>query len=535
VGDSEAGITLSGDTASGAGVSGDGGTLVYAHGQHDVLLTMAQGQTAMTSAFSALGDGSMLTYLPYTAHMALATETVGVPVPATYDPVTGTLTPTGVLGEGPHSITYGLTDDAGNASGQSPALNLTIDTSAPDTPSAAPASYWDNTGSIQSTTSSAATTDDSTPGVNIGGLPAGASSAYLYVDGIKVSAQYDAATGTLTPTAPLGAGLHSITYSLVDAAGNESGQSPALGLTVDTSAPNTPAAATTYVDGTGSITSTTSSAATTDETRPGVNIGALPGGATAYLYVDGVKVAATYDAVTGTLTPTAVLGEGPHSITYSLTNAAGTESAQSPALNLTIDTTAPATPGAAPTSYADNVGSITSATSSAATTDDTTPGINIGSLPAGASGAFLYVDGARVAATYDAVTGTLTPTVALTDGAHTLRYSLTDAAGNESGQSPAFTLTLDTSAPAAPVIATVTGDNTVNATEQGAVITGTAEAFELTINTAPVVLTVPRPMRKRVSVAFIPSPSPPVPARQRWSSPTPLQARAVTSNSCKPA
>jgi hypothetical protein len=93
----------------------------------------------------------------------------------------------------------------------------------------------------------------------------------------------------------------------------------------------------------------------------------------------------------------------------------------------------------------DNVGAITSATSTATTTDDTTPGINIGALPAGSTGAVLYVDGTAVAATYNAATGALTPNTALAPGLHALTYSLTDAAGNQSGQSPALTLTVDTS------------------------------------------------------------------------------------------
>ncbi|MDM8511370.1 Ig-like domain-containing protein [Acinetobacter baumannii] len=47
----------------------------------------------------------------------------------------------------------------------------------------------------------------------------------------------------------------------------------------------------------------------------------------------------------------------------------------------------------------------------------------------------MYVDGEKVAASYDPVTGTLTPTTPLADGSHQLTYTLTDAAGNESAQS----------------------------------------------------------------------------------------------------
>ena len=125
-----------------------------------------------------------------------------------------------------------------------------------------------------------------------------------------------------------------------------------------------------------------------------------------------------------------------------------------------MDSAAPAAP-AAPISYTDNVGSVTSATSTAATTDDTTPGINVGigltDTPS------LYVDGVKVAATYDSATGTLTPTTALTSGLHALSYALTDAAGNESDPSPALSLTVDSAAPAAPAV--VLSQDTANATD----------------------------------------------------------------------
>ncbi|MBK9574073.1 MAG: hypothetical protein IPO43_15760 [Rhodoferax sp.] len=64
----------------------------------------------------------------------------------------------------------------------------------------------------------------------------------------------------------------------------------------------------------GAVTSPTSTAGTTDDTTPGVNIGV---GLTDVptLYVDGVEVPATYDPVTGTLTPNAPLAEGAHALT----------------------------------------------------------------------------------------------------------------------------------------------------------------------------------------------------------------------------
>ena len=98
--------------------------------------------------------------------------------------------------------------------------------------------------------------------------------------------------------------------------------------------------------------------------------------------------------------------------------------------NTSSDTTPPATPATAISNYDDNVGTITNANSTATTTDDTTPGFNVGAIPADASSIVLYVDGVEVAATYNSTTGTLTPNTPLAEGAHSITYAYEDASGN---------------------------------------------------------------------------------------------------------
>ncbi|EOH6036688.1 Ig-like domain-containing protein, partial [Acinetobacter baumannii] len=364
----------------------------------------------------------------------------GVKVPASYDPVTGTLTPTTPLADGSHQLTYTLTDAAGNESAQSPALTVTVDTLAPATP-AVPSGYLDNVGPDQGIKGSGSSTDDTTPGVVIS-APGAGETPTLYVDGEKVAASYDPVTGTLTPTTPLADGSHQLTYTLTDAAGNESAQSPAITVTVDTLAPATPSVPSGYLDNVGLDQGIKGSGSSTDDTTPGVVISAPGAGETPTLYVDGEKVAASYDPVTGTLTPTTPLADGSHQLTYTLTDAAGNESAQSPAITVTVDTLAPATPSV-PSGYLDNVGPDQGIKGSGSSTDDTTPGVVI-SAPGAGETPTLYVDGEKVAASYDPGTGTLTPTTPLADGSHQLTYTLTDAAGNESAQSPALLLTVDT-------------------------------------------------------------------------------------------
>ena len=167
----------------------------------------------------------------------------GVKVPATYDPVTGTLTPTTPLADGAHSITTTLTDAAGNESPQSAAPPPTVDTAAP--------------AALAALTSTAPSTNDNTPGIHIGvGRPTRRACTSM----ASRCRQHDPVTGTLTPTTPLGDGVHQFTTTLTDAAGNVSPVSPALALTVDTAAPAAPAAL-------------TSTAPSTNDNTPGIHIG----------------------------------------------------------------------------------------------------------------------------------------------------------------------------------------------------------------------------------------------------------------------
>jgi hypothetical protein len=405
----------------------------------------------------------------------------GVPVDATYDAATGTLTPNAPLGEGPKVITYTLSDAAGNESPKSDPINLTVDTIAPGSPAAA-ASYNDNVGAIQNANSTASSTDDTTPGLNIGALPADVSSVVLFVDGVATPATYNATAGTLTPNAPLTEGVHQLTFAYTDVAGNVGTQSAALQLTVDTVAPGAPATPTSYADNVGGVQSPNSTAATTDDTAPGINIGTVPAGTTPKLYVNGTEVPATYNPSTGTLTPNAPLAAGLNNITYSLSDAAGNESAKSGALPITVNTDGlPATP-ATPTSYVDNVAPVESTNSTAPATNDLTPGVRIGALPAGVQSAKLYVDGVAVPATYDAGTGTLTPNAPLTEGARVLTVSYVSTTGNEGNRSGPLNVTIDATAPAAPAAPTSYVDNVTPVTDNAstaAVTNDTTPGFKV--------------------------------------------------------
>ena len=112
---------------------------------------------------------------------------------------------------------------------------------------AAPTSYYDSVAPITNTHSTALQTNDEKPGINIG--TAITLTPILYIDGVHTDSIYDIITGTLTPVANVSIGTHTFTYALADQSGNESNQSPALTVTVDTTAPNTGSIALTVDDG----------------------------------------------------------------------------------------------------------------------------------------------------------------------------------------------------------------------------------------------------------------------------------------------
>ncbi|MDR2240089.1 MAG: Ig-like domain-containing protein, partial [Zoogloeaceae bacterium] len=320
----------------------------------------------------------------------------------------------------------------------------------------APESYADNVGKVQDDHSTAPTTDDDKPGINIGNVEDG-ETPVLYVDGEEVPSDYDPDTGTLTPTDSLPDGEHEITYTLKDGEGNESDHSGPIVIEVDTTPPAKPDAPESYADDAGSVQDDHSTAPTTDDDTPGINIGDVADDETPVLYVDGEEVPSDYDPDTGTLTPLDPLPEGEHEITYTLKDEMGNESDPSDPIVIEVDTTPPAKPDA-PESYADDAGSVQDDHSTAPTTDDDTPGINIGNVEDGET-PVLYVDGEEVPSDYDPDTGTLTPLDPLPEGEHEITYTLKDEAGNESDHSDPIIIEVDTAAPAATaVLSEVTED-----------------------------------------------------------------------------
>ena len=332
-------------------------------------------------------------------------------------------TPTTALGDGPHSLTATAKDPAGNTSPASTPVAITVDTAAPAAPT------------ITSPTPGEATNDTTPTVTGTGEL----GSTVTVKDGATtVCTAVVTAAGTWTCTSsPLAEGAHTLTAIQADPAGNTSPTSAPVSFTVDTTAPPAPA-----------ITSP-AAGADTNTTTPTVTGTGEPGD-TAIVYDGATPICTTTVTAAGTFSCpiTTPLTDGPHTLTVKTTDPAGNTSPASTPVTVTIDTTAPAAP------------TITSPTTGA-DTNNTKPTFT-GTAEPGSRVA--VKDGATTICTTTADASgnwTCTPSNPLSQGEHTIAATATDPAGNTSPASPPVTVTVDTTAPAAPAITAPAAGSTV--------------------------------------------------------------------------
>ncbi len=272
----------------------------------------------------------------------------------------------------------------------------------------------------------------------------------------------------------LAAGTYSFTATATDAAGNVSAVSLTLGVTIDTAAPAAPA-----ITGIATDSGNGADRITNDPTL--VLSGTAEANSTVTITRADLGVIGTTTAnglgnwsfdYTGTS-----LAEGSYTFTATATDLAGNTSASSANFNVTIDTSTPGAPVI--TGIVNDTGSNTSD----GVTSDPTLVLN-GTAEAGStvtlSRSGVGVIGTAVANgsgnwSFD-YTGTT-----LVAGTYSFTATSTDSAGNVSAASGAFSVTVDTSAPAAPVITTIVTDSGSSpsdrvTSDQSLVISGTAEA-----------------------------------------------------------
>ena len=374
---------------------------------------------------------------------------------------------TAALTNGAHSLTATATDVAGNTGVASGALSVTIDTTAPATPTIA--SF-----SIDSGTVGDGITNDQT--LTLTGAAEANSTVKVY-DGATLlgSASANGSGAWSFITAALADGAHSFTATATDAAGNTSAATTTttsssiitsalttsttatvLNVTIDGTAPVAPSIGSDVIVNTNEVALTgTAEANTTVKIYDGATLlgSVLADGSGAWAYT------------------TAGLSNGTHNLIATATDAAGNTGATSTAVSVTMNTPIPATPVIS--SFSTDSGALgdhitNDSTLTLTGTADANATVKVydgaallGSVLADGSGAWIYT------------------TAALADGTHSLTATDT-VAGITGAPSTALSVAIDTTAPVSPIIASFStdsgalGDHITN--DNTPTLTGTAEA-----------------------------------------------------------
>jgi hypothetical protein len=340
-----------------------------------------------------------------------------------------------MLADGLHRVTARATDVAGNTSGSSAALSVRIDTQAPAAPPLpdlaatrdSGASNSDNITNVRSPTFTGTSEAGSRVSVisNIAGV--------LSTVTANTSGVWSFTGGNLVD------GDHQITVTATDLAGNTSGTSPALPVTIDTTRPLRPSVQ--GLDPT-SDTGISDGDNITQNTRP-ILRGTAEAGATVAVALGGLVLGTTVaDDGTWNL-PTPALSDGVYGVTATATDAAGNASVSSPPLLMTIDTTIvpPATPAL-------DAASDTGNSNSDQITGTTTPTL-MGTAEPGSSVAILEGNIQLNLVSADAA-GLWHSNPNLSEGTHAITAQATDSAGNTSELSGVLNVTIDTTVPSAP-------------------------------------------------------------------------------------
>ena len=343
-------------------------------------------------------------------------------------------------GEGTFDVTATLTDAAGNASLNSTAASVTVDTVAP---AVAITTIEGGDDLINAA--------EATGGIDVSGTAE--IGATLTVNGVVVPV--DASGGWTTSVVPAGDGPLTVTAVATDAAGNAAAATHEL--TVDTLPP---AVAITTIEGGDDLINAV-------EAAGGITVsGTAEIGST--LTVDGVAV--PVDASGNWTTSVTPAGDGPLPVTAVATDLAGNSATATQ--ELTVDTLPPAV---AITTIEGGDDLINAAEAAGGVTVSGTAEI----------GSTLTVNG--VAVTVDASGGWTTDVATAGNGPLTVTAMATDATGNSATATHA--LTVDTLPPAVAITTIEGGDDLINAAEAagGVTVSGTAEiGSTLTVNSVAV-------------------------------------------------
>ena len=364
-------------------------------------------------------------------------------------------TPSIDLPDGLHSITAKATNGVGNASPETGKYPINVDTKPADKPGMDDAVLLDDAGSVTGPIVNGTVTDDATPTFEGKGEPNGA--VIIYDNGKEIGRVSSDANGdwSFTPSPGLGDGNHSLSYEVVDQAGNVSPESDPIKFVVDTTGVKVSIDG--AIDNAGSVTGEIGKNGVTDDVTPTLHGKGTIGG-TVKVYEGSVLLGeAVVDAGGGwSITPVVPLSEGAHSLTATVTTVANGESERVGSFELTVDLTPPSLPVIEEIN--DDVGVSQGALGQGQHTDDATPTLS-GKADAGTT-VNIYDKGGLLGSVVADPNGdwSFTPSPPLLNGAHEFAVTAQDKAGNESDASPVFGIIVDTLPPDAPVIEAVYDD-----------------------------------------------------------------------------
>jgi hypothetical protein len=233
----------------------------------------------------------------------------------------------------------------------------------------------------------------------------------------------------LVPTA-LGQGDHTVSAQSTDAAGNVGPLSPPTPFTIDSAPPAPP------------VLLGPSAHSLLANSRP-VFTGTAEPGAEVTLIVNGQVLGVSLASVVGrfTFSPNSPLSDGQHTVAAQAKDVVGHVSQPSNPVTFATDTQAPGTPQvrfpADHSSSADTTPTLSGAAEPKSTVTVRCDEVTLGTTVTDALGAFAF-----------------TSPEPLREGVHLFTVTTSDAAGNVSRASAVLRLTIDTKAPAAPVIRT---------------------------------------------------------------------------------
>jgi hypothetical protein len=378
---------------------------------------------------------------------------------------TWSVTPNAALTDGTYTLTAVATNIAGTQGPASSSFTVTIDTAAPGTPVLI--GVTDDVGPILGVLANGAVTDDTLP--TLTGTAEGNSLISVYDGQTLLGTTLASASGawTFTPPAPLGVGGHALTVTATDALGNQSTATAAFNLTVDLTPPAAPVI-TGALDDVGGSQGPIATGGLSDDALPQLS-GTAEANSTVFVYNNGALLgsALVNGSGTWTFTPPSPLADGAHSFTATARDPAGNLSGTSAAFVVNIDTTPPVAPVI--TAITDDLLPQVGTVASGGVTNDTQPTLS-GTAEANAS-VSIYDNGNLIGTVNAGPTGswTFTPGTLLPEGNHSFTARATDATGNQGAASTAYSVRIDTTPPAAPVISGATDDV---GSVQGLVVSG---------------------------------------------------------------